>query len=128
MPFCRDIPSHEKCDPEDRNISGISRRLKKSRIPGVSQKFGGFFENPGDKNPKIKKNRYFFEIFKRRSWFLGFWDFQDFALGIFWTFLRFSYPDPDPWGFGIFGICHAIPNPEKNPISKPPLLMIVFEF
>ena len=30
-----------------------------------------------------------------------FWDFRDFALGIF---SMFKNPDPDPWDFGIFGI------------------------
>ena len=50
MAFCRDISSHEENpDPGDKKFPGYSED-KKSR--GFSW---GFFENPSDKIPKLRK-------------------------------------------------------------------------
>ena len=84
MAFCRDIPSNEKIP-----ISGIKN-------PGISQREK--IPNPGDKIPIPEISgfsgfftRDFFGIFKSRSKYSGFRDFQDFSI---WP--QIKNPDPDP--------------------------------
>ena len=65
MAFCRDIPSHEKI-PRIKNPRNIPKIKNSEKIP-----------NPGDKNPKIKKNP---ETKKSREFVKNSGDFQKIPL------------------------------------------------